>query len=154
MKVHSGLIGISNNTNARQRFFLAAPEMSRLSEDFKKQFGVTASKTKSHPDVQPAAVRKAHEAVDKIKAAILSHGNPFAAEGNLYGRFMVLARSSRDIDLKNAIWNYEFTLTPRALFAPDGSVLRCNDKSKLIHCLQHLVETKQTQQDMQEPASG
>jgi len=233
MKVHSRLIGISNNTNARQRFFLAAPEMSRLSEEFKGQFGVTSSKTKSHPEVKPAAVRKEHEAVDKTKAAILSRGNPFAAEGDqlynfithacvpqenvkqiltvdeqgqqlyeeyvaeringdvslwapvkkqnnpmymstnkkqtvkvrdqsvnlketkdLYGRFMVLARSSRDIDQKNAIGNYEFTLTPRALFAPDGSVLPCTDKSKLIHCLQHLVETNETQQDTQEPASG
>ena len=207
--------------------------MSRLSEEFKGQFGVTSSKTKSHPEVQPAAVRKEHEAVDQIKAAILSHGNPFATEGDqlynfithacvpqenvkqiltvdeqgqqlyeeyvaeringdvslwapvkkqnnpmymstnkkqtvkvrdqsvdlketkdLYGRFMVLARSSRDIDQKNAIRNYEFTLTPRALFAPDGSVLPCTDKSKLIHCLQHLVETNGTQQDTQEPVSG
>ncbi len=28
MKVHSGLIGISNNANARQRFFLTSPELS------------------------------------------------------------------------------------------------------------------------------
>ena len=35
MKVHSGLVGISNNANARQRFFLASPEMSCLSTEFK-----------------------------------------------------------------------------------------------------------------------
>ncbi|CAL8335045.1 unnamed protein product [Boreogadus saida] len=33
---------------------------------------------------------------------------------------MVLARSSRDINQKEAIGYYEFTVTPRALFAPDG----------------------------------
>lgn len=53
---------------------------------------------------------------------------------DLYGRLMVLARSNRDINQKEAIGNYEFTLTPRALFAPDGTVLPCHDKSKLIHC--------------------
>jgi len=37
---------------------------------------------------------------------------------NLYGRLMVLAKSSRDIDQVQAISNYEFTLTPTALFAP------------------------------------
>ena len=33
---------------------------------------------------------------------------------NLYGRLMVLARSSRDIDQKHCFNNYEFTLRPRA----------------------------------------
>lgn len=60
---------------------------------------------------------------------------------NLYGRLMVLTRSNRDIDQKNAVGNYEFTLTPRALFAPDGSMLMCTDKSKLIHDLEKLAST-------------
>ena len=76
MKMHSGLIGISNNANAQQRFFLATPEMSRLSTEFKGQFGVTAGKPQEHHDVQPSTVMKEHDAVNKIKAAILSHGNP------------------------------------------------------------------------------
>ncbi|KAH3861014.1 hypothetical protein DPMN_023940 [Dreissena polymorpha] len=56
---------------------------------------------------------------------------------DLCGRLMVLATSNRDIDQKNAIGNYEFTLTPRALFAPDGSILPCNDQSNLIHSLEN-----------------
>ena len=42
-----------------------------------------------------------------------------------YGRLMVLVRSNRDINQKNAIGNYEFTLTLRAMFAPGGTVLLC-----------------------------
>ena len=57
----------------------------------------------------------------------------------LYGRLMVLARSNREIDQKQAVGTYEFTLTPRALFSPNGSVLPCNDKSKLIHVLEKLT---------------
>lgn len=60
---------------------------------------------------------------------------------NLYGRLMVLARSNRDIDQRNAVGNYEFTLTPRSLFAPDGSMLPCTDKSKMIHILEKLANT-------------
>ncbi|KAG1654286.1 Pericentriolar material 1 protein [Nymphon striatum] len=65
---------------------------------------------------------------------------------DLYGRLMFLVRSSRDVDQKEAIGNSEFILTPRALFAPSGSLLPCNDKSKLIHALTNLVlkETMQT----------
>ena len=222
MKVHSGLVGISNHVNARQRFFLASPEISCLSTEFKGQFGLQVNKPEEHHDVRPTVVRQEHEVVDKIKAAILSHGNPFAIEGNhlynfithayvpqeyvlqilnvddigqklyedyvtehingdvslwapvkkqnnkmymssskkqsvkirdqtvdlketknLYGRLMVLTRSNRDIDQKNAVGNYEFTLTPRALFAPDGSMLPCTDKSKLIHNLEKLVNTEE-----------
>ena len=33
----------------------------------------------------------------------------------------------RDIDQKGAIGNHEFTLTPRSLFSPDGSMLRSTE---------------------------
>ena len=57
----------------------------------------------------------------------------------MYGRLMVLAKSSRDINQKEAIGNHKFILTPRALFSPDGTILPCLDKSKLIHLLNKLA---------------
>ncbi|KAJ4939708.1 hypothetical protein JOQ06_029151 [Pogonophryne albipinna] len=42
---------------------------------------------------------------------------------DLFARLMVLARSNRDINQKEAIGNYEFTLKPRALFASNGTDL-------------------------------
>ena len=68
---------------------------------------------------------------------------------DLYGRLMVLAKSNRDIDKKSAAGNFEFTLTPRALFAPDGSILPCAGKSKLIHCLEKLDKNNETDQNAQ-----
>ena len=65
---------------------------------------------------------------------------------------MVFARSNRDIDQKQAVGTYEFTLTPRSLFSPDGTVLPCRDKSKLIHALQKIVTTGTDQADQQEQA--
>ncbi len=73
---------------------------------------------------------------------------------NLYGRLMVLTRSNRDIDQKNAIGSYEFTLTPRALFAPDGTMLPCTDKSKLIHNLEKLANTNETNEQTETPAAN
>lgn len=55
---------------------------------------------------------------------------------------IVEVRSSRDIDQKHAIGNHEFTLISRALFAPSGSMLPCNHKSKLIHVLKNLGRTE------------
>lgn len=91
MKKHSGLIGISNNPNARQRFFLATPEMSRLSADFKGQFGICDHKSKKRHEVQQSNVKKEHDAVNKIKASIISHGNPFDAEGEQLYNFVTHA---------------------------------------------------------------
>jgi len=75
----------------------------------------------------------------KLTLKIRDHTIDMKETKNLYGRLMVLTRSNRDIDQKNAIGNYEFTLTLRALFAPDGSMLMCTDISKLIHDLEKLA---------------
>ena len=64
---------------------------------------------------------------------------------------MVLARSNRVIDLKNAGGNYEFIRTPRALFAPDGFILPCTDKSKLIHYLEKLGKNNEIHENAQAP---
>ncbi|CAL8331533.1 unnamed protein product [Arctogadus glacialis] len=69
---------------------------------------------------------------------------------DLYGRLMVLARSSRDINQKEAIGDYEFSLTPRALFAPDGTIQPCLDKSKLIHLLNKFATAETPQEDQQQ----
>ncbi|CAL8395103.1 unnamed protein product [Boreogadus saida] len=66
---------------------------------------------------------------------------------------MVLARSSRDINQKEAIGYYDFTVTPRALFAPDGTILPCLDKSKFIHLLNKFA-TEETPQEDQQPENG
>ena len=57
---------------------------------------------------------------------------------DLYGRLMILAKLSRGIGQKNAIGNYEFTVTPRSFFTPNGELLPCVNKSKLIHALEKL----------------
>ena len=66
---------------------------------------------------------------------------------------MVLARLNpnnnlkKTIDLKNVVRNYKFTLTPWALFAPDGSIIHCSDKLKLIHYLKkNPIETHENVQ--------
>ena len=38
MKVNGGITGLSNNPNARQRFFLTTPELSNFASEFMDQF--------------------------------------------------------------------------------------------------------------------
>ena len=203
-------------------FFFAAPELSCLAKEFKDQFLDVGSKAVEHHDLSPSKIKREHGTISRIKDAIQSHGNPFAAKGNMiyniithacmpdeniydtgqklyedyvaecingdvslwapvkkqnnkmymsgnkshkfkirnkivdlketkdvYGSLMVLARSNRVIDQKQAVGIYEFTLTPRALFSPNCSVLPCNDKSNLIHVLEKLTTRETTEADQQ-----
>ena len=82
MKIHSGLDGISNTANVRQRFILVTPELSRIAKKFKIQFDLEPDKTREHHDLGPCVVKKDHDIIDKIKAAILKHENPSVFEGD------------------------------------------------------------------------
>ena len=73
MKVQGGITGISNNPNARQRFFLTAPELSCLARDFKNQFHSERSQTADHHDLSPGKVKREHDTTTRIKEAIASH---------------------------------------------------------------------------------
>jgi hypothetical protein len=77
----------------------------------------------------------------------------------LFARMLIVARSRSEINLKEAIGQHEFTAFPRALFAMDGSLLPCTDKSKLMNILEGLpsqvpvVDTQQTDQGTTEEVS-
>ena len=73
---------------------------------------------------------------------------------DFYGRLMVFAWSSNDIKQEEAIGNHKFTLTPRALFAPDDTILRCMNKSKLIHLLNKLAIMQSLPQEDELPEDG
>ena len=56
--------------------------LSRVAQEFKSQFNLQSDKTREHHDLGPSAVKKEHDVIDKIKAEILKHGNPFVTEGD------------------------------------------------------------------------
>ena len=59
---------------------MVTSEFSRVAKQSKSQFDLEPDKTREHHDLGP--VKKVHDVIDRIKAAILKHGNPFASEGD------------------------------------------------------------------------
>ena len=51
---------------------------------------------------------------------------------------MVVAKSHPEIDIKEAIKQYEFLVVPRSLFANDGTLLHCSMKSALMSILEEI----------------
>ena len=79
-------------------------------------------------------------------ATRLVRGNTGSTEMNLkasstmMAHLLVIARSSRDIDLKYVIGKHEFSATNRMLMTPEGKLHPCCDKAQLIHKLTDLVK--------------
>jgi len=53
-----------------------------MSSEFEGQFGIKDNEIREHHDLSPSVVKREHNAIDRIKAAILSQGNPFEVDGN------------------------------------------------------------------------
>ena len=44
---------------------------------------------------------------------------------SLFVRMSLLAKSRAEIDIKEAVGEFEFNMVSKSMFAPDGSVLHC-----------------------------
>ena len=55
---------------------------------------------------------------------------------SLFARLMMVCNSRLDIDIKEAIGLYEFTVVPRSLVTSDGTMMHCSCKSRLMHILE------------------
>ena len=54
---------------------------------------------------------------------------------SLFARLMAVCKSRPEINIKEVIGQYEFSVVPRSLFAPDGTMLHCSAKSALMTIL-------------------
>lgn len=52
---------------------------------------------------------------------------------SLFARLMMICKNRPDIDIKEAIGLYEFTVVVMSLFAGDGTMMHCSCKSTLMH---------------------
>ena len=66
-------------------------------------------------------------------------------ERNLLARFLIILRSRPEIDMKEAIGQYEFSAVPRSLFSADGEMLLAYDKANILHALEGLPKGMQNQ---------
>ena len=55
---------------------------------------------------------------------------------SLFARMMMVCQTRPEINVKEAVGMYEFTVVPRALFAGEGSMLHCPNKSALMSLLE------------------
>ena len=59
-------------------------------------------------------------------------------ERSLFARLMAVCKSRPEINIREVIGQYEFSVVPRTLFAPDGTMLHCSAESALMTILAKL----------------
>ncbi|CAH3141295.1 unnamed protein product [Porites lobata] len=60
----------------------------------------------------------------------------------LLARMMMVCKSRPEIDIKETVGQYEFSIVPRSLFAADGTMLHCASKSNLMSILEKLNDNR------------
>ena len=58
---------------------------------------------------------------------------------SLFARLMMVCKSWLEVDIKEPVGLYEFSIVPSCLFAPGGTMLLCSCKSALMHILEKLT---------------
>ena len=74
----------------------------------------------------------------KVKVRDENNTVELSEDRNLFARMMVVCKSQPDIDIKEAVGTYEFSVVPRSLFAADGTSPHCSCKSALMDLLEKL----------------
>ena len=77
---------------------------------------------------------KSNEKVIKVKT--VERVVELKEDRSLFARLMMVCRIRPDIEIKEAIGLYEFTVVPRPLFASDGTMMHCSCKRLLMHILE------------------
>ena len=64
----------------------------------------------------------------------------------LFTRMMVICKSCPEIDIKEAVGVYEFSVVARSMFAADGNMLHFSVKSALMSFLEKLPSDRSVEQ--------
>ena len=74
----------------------------------------------------------------KVKVRDENNTVELSEDRNLFARMMAVCKTRPDIDIKEAVGTYKFSMVPRSLFAADGTLLHCSCKSALMDLLEKL----------------
>ena len=79
MKIQGGLKGLTQQPAALARWFLIAPELSRLAAEAETLVGIQTHRSRHHHDLSTAVIYRFDENVKKLKE-VFKANNPFAGE--------------------------------------------------------------------------
>jgi len=101
MKVTGGLVGITQNASARDRFFLTGPELSRLAEEAWVMAGSPTAIQKEHHELSLFVWTRQEDNIARLKSVLRSSINPMKYEEedltNITTRVVMPAEVLKDV---------------------------------------------------------
>ena len=84
LKVSGGVVGITQNESALNRYYLIAPELLQILKSLWSQFRINVNKSKEHYQLRGTMSKRVFNRSTKMKEAIEMHiGNPFSNQSDL-----------------------------------------------------------------------
>lgn len=111
MKIRGGLKGLTQQPAAMTRWFLIAPELSRLAANAESMVGVQRSMPKRHHDLTDAVIIRYNENVEKLKD-VLKANDPFQMDGDdlvIIIMKAVMPTAIKEGILKNSVFKNSLT---------------------------------------------
>ena len=113
MKVTGGLVGITQNASARERFFLTAPELGRLAEEAHQMAGSPTAIRKTHHELSTVVWTRQEENILKLKSVIRSSTNPMTYEEedlvNIITKVIMPTQVQKDVCNQDEIGHQKYT---------------------------------------------
>ena len=82
MKVSGGLVGITLNPGARNKFFLISPELAKIATEAQQMVGISSNARTHHYSLSSSITRRQENSIEKLTATVRSFTNPFSKEGD------------------------------------------------------------------------
>ena len=81
------------------------------------------------------------ETMKKVNVKVNNKVVQLKEEKKLMTKFIIASRKREDIDLPYYFGTNEFSVIPRSLFRPDGTMLLDTDKSTVMHEIEKAIES-------------
>ena len=101
MNVSGGLIGITQNKIARNKFFLVSPEMAQLAAEAENMAGLSTNQSRRHHEDSPAILKSHKSNVQKLADMLSSYTNLFAEEKEMIN---LITKTIMPSNIRNYIW--------------------------------------------------
>ncbi|KAK3750703.1 hypothetical protein QZH41_005743 [Actinostola sp. cb2023] len=101
MKVTGGLTGITLHPSARTKFFLIAPELTRLADQAKEMAGISSKTQDRHHNLAPSVSQREDKSIDQVLTTVQNFTDPFKDEGDELFNFKLVTKVVMSEKVKN-----------------------------------------------------
>ena len=117
LKVIGGIVGITQNEKSLDKYFLIAPELSNIQQEFEREYCTGNKKKRTQHELTGRKLTRVTQNAVKLSAVFHEHGNPFESLDedeiyNLLTKAVMTETATNDIIQRDEIGQQMFEVLP------------------------------------------